>query len=306
MPVEKVNREAMYRVFKSIWYKKEEVNFVAMKEGVILVKFGDVEDRKRILNLSPWLFDKCLFAMLSYVKEKEMDSYAFNLSPFWVRIFSIPFEYMDRSVVMDVGSAIREVIAIDWCDRDGRWTEYIRLRVIINISKPLRRVVQFVNREGVTSVCAIKYERLPTFCYNCGLINHSTQKCEKSVIQSNSNEISYQYGNRLRASTEIANQERRNWRNGIEVREAKSRIISVRKEKTQGNTELNDWGTVGEDWIVGGDFNAILNDVEKEGGRRKARSQINEFKDLVDELALVDISLIKDGLPGLIVGMGIP
>lgn len=47
--------------------------------------------------------------------------------------------------------------------------------------------------------------------------------------------------------------------------------------------------TIGEDWIVGGDFNAILNDAEKKGGCRKARSQINEFKDLVDELALVDI-----------------
>ncbi|TYJ00813.1 hypothetical protein E1A91_A13G111100v1, partial [Gossypium mustelinum] len=48
-------------------------------------------------------------------------------------------------------------------------------------------------------------------------------------------------------------------------------------------------GMVGKDWIVGGDFNAILNDAEKEGGCRKARSQINEFKDLVDELALINI-----------------
>ncbi|MBA0752012.1 hypothetical protein Gogos_000893 [Gossypium gossypioides] len=167
--------------------------------------------------------------MLSYVKDKEMESYAFNLSRFWVRIFNLPFECMDRRVAMDVDGAIEEVIAIDWRDRDGGWTEYIRLRVIIDSSKPLLRVVQFVNREGVISACGIKYERLPTFCYNCGLISHSTQKCEKTIIQSKSNETSYQYGNWLRAS------------------------------------------------------------IEKEGGRRKARSQINEFKDLVDELALVDI-----------------
>ncbi|MBA0759606.1 hypothetical protein Gotri_022465 [Gossypium trilobum] len=145
---------------------KEEVNFVAMKEGIILVKFGNVEDRKRILNLSPWFFDQCLFAMLPYVKDKEIESYTFNLSPFWVRIFNIPFECMDRSVAMDVGCAIRELIAINWRDRDGGWTEYIQLRVIIDISEPLRRVVHFVNGEGVTTVYAIKYERLPTFCYN--------------------------------------------------------------------------------------------------------------------------------------------
>ncbi|KAK5803247.1 hypothetical protein PVK06_030890 [Gossypium arboreum] len=49
--IEKVNREAMYQVFKSIWYTKEEANFVAMK-GVSFIMFENVEDRKRILNLS--------------------------------------------------------------------------------------------------------------------------------------------------------------------------------------------------------------------------------------------------------------
>ncbi|MBA0607716.1 hypothetical protein Godav_019982, partial [Gossypium davidsonii] len=56
MTKEKVNREVMYRVVKSLSYTKEEVNFVAIKEGGILVKFCNEEDRKRILNLSPWLF----------------------------------------------------------------------------------------------------------------------------------------------------------------------------------------------------------------------------------------------------------
>ncbi|TYI30108.1 hypothetical protein ES332_A05G362000v1 [Gossypium tomentosum] len=47
--------------------------------------------------------------------------------------------------------------------------------------------------------------------------------------------------------------------------------------------------SVREEWIVGGDFNAILNDAEKEDGRRGVRAQMNEFKEVMDELALVDI-----------------
>ncbi|MBA0648030.1 hypothetical protein Goklo_015818, partial [Gossypium klotzschianum] len=71
MAEEKVNREAIYRVFKSLWFSKEEVNFVSLKEGAILVKFGNEDDRKRILNLSPWLFYQCLFHMVPYVKDKK-------------------------------------------------------------------------------------------------------------------------------------------------------------------------------------------------------------------------------------------
>ncbi|KAB2032283.1 hypothetical protein ES319_D05G362800v1 [Gossypium barbadense] len=44
-----------------------------------------------------------------------------------------------------------------------------------------------------------------------------------------------------------------------------------------------------EEWVVGGDFNAILNNSEKEGGRRGVRAQMYEFKNVMEELALVDI-----------------
>ncbi|MFQ6623764.1 hypothetical protein Gotur_003527 [Gossypium turneri] len=47
MSTKKVNREAMYQVFKSLWFTKEEANFVALKEGAIL----------------------CLFNMVPYVKD---------------------------------------------------------------------------------------------------------------------------------------------------------------------------------------------------------------------------------------------
>ncbi|MBA0880165.1 hypothetical protein Goshw_014377, partial [Gossypium schwendimanii] len=240
MSVEKVNREAMYRVFKSLWFTKEEVNFVALKEGAILVKFGNVEDKKRILNLSPWLFDQCLFAMLPYVKRTRSGVLRFQLNSIWVRIFSIPLEYMDTQVAMDVGSAIREVIATGWHDREGGWTEYIRLRVILDIFKPLRRVVQFVNSESVVYVCAIKYERLPIFCYSCGLISYSTQKCDKKGDLSKSNNTSFQYGNWLRAHIGMPNQNRGYWRNGVEVIVAKKAMESELNGETQGNEEINE------------------------------------------------------------------
>lgn len=56
MSEEKINRETMYRVLKSLWFTKEAVSFMALNEEVILVKFGNIDDRTRILNLTPWLF----------------------------------------------------------------------------------------------------------------------------------------------------------------------------------------------------------------------------------------------------------
>ncbi|MBA0677990.1 hypothetical protein Goari_019359 [Gossypium aridum] len=44
---------------------------------------------------------------------KEIDTYEFNFTPFWLRIYNIPLEHMDRKTAIDVGKAIEEVVAID-------------------------------------------------------------------------------------------------------------------------------------------------------------------------------------------------
>ncbi|KAH1030208.1 hypothetical protein J1N35_046154 [Gossypium stocksii] len=243
MTKEKVNREAMHRVFKSLWYTKEEVNFVSIKEGVILVKFYNKEDRKRILNLSPWLFDQCLFNMVPYSKDKSMEEYDFNHSPFWVRISNIPIEYMDRKMALEVGNAIGEVLAIDWRDREGGWTEYIRIRISIDINKPLHRVFHYIDHEGKELVCVIRYEKLPRFCYICGMIVHTTQKCEKQMINNESQDNIFEYGNWLRVSIKVTNQNNGLLRNGIEI--IKEDIVINRKSyrkirKVIGTNEVND------------------------------------------------------------------
>ncbi|KAA3470588.1 reverse transcriptase [Gossypium australe] len=50
---------------------------------------------------------------------------------------------------------------------------------------------------------------------------------------------------------------------------------------------------VREDWIVGGDFNAIIDEAEKEGACRKPRVTMDEFRDVMEDLTLVDIKTDK-------------
>ncbi|PPD97602.1 hypothetical protein GOBAR_DD05374 [Gossypium barbadense] len=417
MATEISNREAMYRVFKLLWFTKEEVDFVALKEGVVIVKFGCQEDRSRILNLTPWLFDRCLFSMLPFEKGKDIESYKFWWSPFWLRIYNFPLELMDRQMALDVGNALSELVAIDWKDCNGGWTEFVRIKVKINVLKPLRRVVKLLDKEGTEVIGVIKYERLPDFCYVCGLIGHSSKTCKHNKEGSALNESNLQYGSWMRAPIVIPNQDRNIRRNGVELVNSKTQMNNDKEEsqsdsrgeseqlgrkgkerlgeeesmppspvekrnhkamrygmgrckgkrkrhrdlggenveeslaksvkrrllETDGGVlgcelEREEWGhgsdvegrrgshdlelfedgekfrftglygqtesslrhqawdmlrrvksTVNEGWIVGGDFNAILNDAEKEGGRRKPRALVDEFKNILEELSLTDV-----------------
>lgn len=179
MADEKINKEAMYRVFRSFWFTKEQVNFAALNEEVFLVKFGRLEDRERIQNMAPWLFDKCLISLVPFEKNKGPLEYKFPMVPFWIRILNVPLENMNRQVALEIVRAVGEVIAIDRKDREGCWTKFMRVRIWLDTTKPLRRVVYMVNKEGDETLCYIQYERLPYFCFVCGIIGHKTQKCVK-------------------------------------------------------------------------------------------------------------------------------
>lgn len=69
MMKEKVNKEVMYKVLRSLCFTNEWVNFVEVDVEYFLVKFGTVKDHARILNLAPWFFDQHILALMSYVKD---------------------------------------------------------------------------------------------------------------------------------------------------------------------------------------------------------------------------------------------
>ncbi|MBA0716057.1 hypothetical protein Golax_014923 [Gossypium laxum] len=84
---------------------------------------------------------------------------------------------------------IGELVAINWKDRNRGWTEFMRLKIKINVSCPQRRVVRLVGRDGAEII----YEVFDT------------------------NNARFQYENWLRAIAVAPHQNRAIWRNGIEM-----------------------------------------------------------------------------------------
>ncbi|MBA0568696.1 hypothetical protein Golob_006169 [Gossypium lobatum] len=228
--------ESVQGVQVDVVYKRRG-GFVALKEGVMIVKFGCLEDQSRILNLTPWLFNICLFLMLSFEKGKGIKSYEFWLSPFWLRVYNFPIELMACQTAIDVGNALGELITIDWKERFGGWTEFIRLKVKINMSKLLRRAVKLVDKDRVETIGVIKYERLSDFCYACGLIGHSIKTCKNKMEVVGLTEQNLQYESWLRALTINLNQERGLRRNRLELIKQKTQMND---DKEESQTNLRD------------------------------------------------------------------
>ena len=78
---------------------------------------------------------------------------------------------MNQEVAYRMGSKLE---ILQKFDKESRGRQFLRIRVDIEITKPLRRFIMLSNTTGKNDLWAqLSYERLPLFCYDCGIIGHS-------------------------------------------------------------------------------------------------------------------------------------
>lgn len=70
----------------------------------------------------------------------------------------------------------------------------------LDIRKSLRQGVKLSLVTGKEVWCPIQYERLPDFCYCCGLLGHTLWECSSAPLSLSTSDQSFQYGEWLCAS----------------------------------------------------------------------------------------------------------
>ncbi|KAL8526681.1 hypothetical protein ACS0TY_015765 [Phlomoides rotata] len=82
------------------------------------------------------------------------------------------------SIWVQVGNFLGTFLEYDRSNELGAWRNYMRVRVNIDVSLPLKRFKSI--RGGVEGVFRItfKYEKLSTFCFICGRVGHTESYCE--------------------------------------------------------------------------------------------------------------------------------
>ncbi|KAL2939367.1 Zinc metalloprotease ZmpB [Bienertia sinuspersici] len=61
---------------------------------------------------------------------------------------------------------------------------YRRVRINLDVTKPLCRTLNVKGREGRVMEIKLAYERLPFFCFMCGVIGHSEKDCPNVIADS--------------------------------------------------------------------------------------------------------------------------
>lgn len=87
---------------------------------------------------------------------------------------------------------IGQVVKMD-VDADGKASgAFLRTRMAVEIDKPIRQgVLLRMNRNEEPRWFQAQYERLPYFCFACGMIGHSEVECPNPMARDDNGKLPY-------------------------------------------------------------------------------------------------------------------
>lgn len=105
---------------------------------------------------------------------------------------------VSEKLLENVGNYVGTFLKTDPQNFQGVGKLFYRIRVIMDVDKPIKRRMKLKRAGGTWSWINFKYERLSTFCFVCGLMAHSDRDC--GIVYANPDKtIERSYGTWLRA-----------------------------------------------------------------------------------------------------------
>jgi hypothetical protein len=176
----RVNREAFQTQLSRIWRLVGTVVFKDLQDNLWLFEFTEEEDKYRVLAGRPWSFDRHILVLNEFDGQCPPSQMAFLHSPMWIQVHDMPLLCMTKSIGAKIGASLGVLEDVDVAGDGVGWGRCLRLRVSIDLSKPLERGRALVFG-GKTEWVSFQYEKLPLLCFSCGRVVHQNQGCPEAM-----------------------------------------------------------------------------------------------------------------------------
>ncbi|CAL9013385.1 unnamed protein product, partial [Prunus brigantina] len=160
-----------------IWSTAREVVVKDIVETLFLFIFATEADRQKVLRGGPWNFDKALVLLETPDGSVAPSKMILNYADFWVQVHNVPLSCMSTNMGRQIGNSFGRCLDV-MEGMDGECLgKFLRIRVSVDVSKPLRRGKKMLLPSGNNVFVEFRYERLPEFCFCCGRMGHVFKVC---------------------------------------------------------------------------------------------------------------------------------
>lgn len=151
-------------------------------EGKILQFFVDKKiDHDRILQGNPWTFRNSWLVVKPWDRKVDPLSLDFESVPVWVQLWGLPAHCKTKLMGESLGALMGKVVASELYEYPGK-NVIVKIRVELNVNNPLSTGIHVGNPIDGNTWVDFRYENLPLFCFQCGLIGHGEKLCQNPPL----------------------------------------------------------------------------------------------------------------------------
>lgn len=125
----------------------------------------------------PWSFNRKAIIMARLQPGQNPRTVDLNHMELWVQVHDLKVGFKSEKILMGIGNFVGNFVSSCSSNFEDVWREYMRIRVSLNLNKPLKRRMKIKMAGNDWFWVNFKYENVPSFCFICGIIGHSERFC---------------------------------------------------------------------------------------------------------------------------------
>ncbi|KAL9440546.1 hypothetical protein AB3S75_019254 [Citrus x aurantiifolia] len=184
-----INFVVMKNTMAALWRPGKGVCIKDLSLTLFLFQFFHEVDVRRILDARPWTFDQHILLVHRLGADEQPHNVPLFHTTFWIQFYNMPLGFQSERTLQSIGNYIGSFLESDENNLKGVWRNYIRLKVSLDVRKPLKRRMQLKRIEGEWFWVDFKYERLNVFCFICDLLGHTEHNCPTLYDSMESNAV---------------------------------------------------------------------------------------------------------------------
>jgi hypothetical protein len=189
--------ETIKAVVRPAWGNPKGLIVRPMGPNLFMAEFGSESDMGKVAKGGPWRLGKHAILLKRFDVTIKPEDMIFDELKVWARIMNLGFELMNTERGTPLAARLGTVERFDVDDKGKAWGSILRARITIKPMEPIMRCVSVFSRKRQMMMhFDVMYERLPKFCFSCGLIGHSLITCLNPADHDGEGKLPYN-GDRL-------------------------------------------------------------------------------------------------------------
>ncbi|XVF75565.1 hypothetical protein PTKIN_Ptkin13bG0197000 [Pterospermum kingtungense] len=143
-----VEEEKTDLVIEKAWVDEGDIG-----DHTFVFQFEDESERGMVLVKQLWAFNKSLLVLNEFDGVQSIGEVDLNWYPFWVQIYGLPISLMTERIGIVLGEYVGAVEEVNLGENATTRGKCLRVRVLLNVNKPLKRLRIYILKVMVLGRC---------------------------------------------------------------------------------------------------------------------------------------------------------